>query len=175
MTIGEKIKQKRQELKFTQEDIAEKIHVSRQTISSWENSKSLPDVTSLILLSDIYGVSLDELIKGDSMMINNIEKNEELAKESIELKRNRVVTGISIIGAVVVYVVENLTSIDTYSLVPILLLVALLASSIPTQLLTEQTKENKLRIKSLLIKKGVFISIGVIVGFLLAFIFSNFI
>lgn len=57
MTIGEIIKIKRKHLNLTQDELADKIHVSRQTISSWENSKSLPDVTSLILLSDVYEIS----------------------------------------------------------------------------------------------------------------------
>ena len=56
------LKQKRNELQLTQEEVAEKIHVSRQTISNWENGRNLPDLSSLILISDIYAVSLDELI-----------------------------------------------------------------------------------------------------------------
>ncbi|EBF5204615.1 helix-turn-helix transcriptional regulator, partial [Listeria monocytogenes] len=50
MNIGDKLKQTRKKGGFTQDEISQQIHVSRQTISSWENSKSLPDVTSLILL-----------------------------------------------------------------------------------------------------------------------------
>jgi len=57
MDIGEKIKQIRKKEKLSQEYIAEAIHVSRQTISNWENSNTLPDITSLILLSDIFNVS----------------------------------------------------------------------------------------------------------------------
>lgn len=83
MNIGEIIKIKRKNLKLTQDELAEKIHVSRQTISSWENSKSLPDVTSLILLSDVYDISLDELIKGDITMIKKLEVKESKEKLSI--------------------------------------------------------------------------------------------
>ncbi|OPF86150.1 hypothetical protein BW731_12315 [Vagococcus martis] len=71
-------------MKLTQDELAEKIHVSRQTISSWENSKSLPDVTSLILLSDVYEISLDELIKGDITMIKKLEVKE--SKEGLNSK-----------------------------------------------------------------------------------------
>lgn len=67
------LKQKRNELKLTQEEVAEKIHVSRQTISNWENGRNLPDLSSLILISDIYDVSLDELIKGAPKMVKQLD------------------------------------------------------------------------------------------------------
>ena len=54
MEIGNKLKAARNEANFTQEEIAEKLGVSRQTISNWENSKSYPDIISVIKLSDIY-------------------------------------------------------------------------------------------------------------------------
>ncbi|RSU09692.1 hypothetical protein CBF29_10970 [Vagococcus elongatus] len=85
MNIGESIKINRKKLSLTQDELAEKIHVSRQTISSWENLKSLPDITSLILLSDVYEVSLDELIKGDISMVKKLEfkKSKVKFKEKI--------------------------------------------------------------------------------------------
>ena len=52
-------------MKLSQEDLAEKIYVTRQTISNWENEKSYPDIHSLLLLSSLFNVSLDQLIKGD--------------------------------------------------------------------------------------------------------------
>ena len=68
------LKQKRNELQLTQEEVAEKIHVSRQTISNWENGRNLPDLSSLILISEIYGISLDELIKGAPKMVKQLDK-----------------------------------------------------------------------------------------------------
>ncbi|MCB8504334.1 helix-turn-helix domain-containing protein, partial [Enterococcus durans] len=50
---------------FSQEELAEKLFVSRQTISNWENERSYPDVHNLLLLSVLFDVSLDELVKGD--------------------------------------------------------------------------------------------------------------
>ena len=61
MEIGNKLKAARNEANFTQEEIAEKLGVSRQTISNWENSKSYPDIISVIKLSDIYSITLDAL------------------------------------------------------------------------------------------------------------------
>ena len=71
MEIGSKIKQARMEAKFTQEQIAEKLGVSRQTISNWENEKSYPDIASVLKLSDLYNVSLDYLLKGEDAMGNS--------------------------------------------------------------------------------------------------------
>ncbi len=79
MEIGKQIKKYRTEMKFSQEELSEKIFVSRQTISNWENNKSYPDVKSLLLLSSLFNVSLDILIKGDLE-----EMKEQIKKEDID-------------------------------------------------------------------------------------------
>ena len=65
MELGKQIKKHRQEVQLSQEKLADRVYVSRQTISNWENDKSYPDVNSLVLLSEIFQISLDNLIKGD--------------------------------------------------------------------------------------------------------------
>ena len=55
----------RTDMGLSQDELAEKLFVSRQTISSWENDKSYPDIHSLLMLGDVFGVSLDTLVKGD--------------------------------------------------------------------------------------------------------------
>lgn len=66
-------------MKLSQEELAEKVYVTRQTISNWENGKSYPDIHSLLLLSSLFNVSLDQLIKGDIEImkeeINEVEIN----------------------------------------------------------------------------------------------------
>lgn len=79
MDIGKQIKKYRTEMKFSQEELSEKIFVSRQTISNWENNKNYPDVKSLLLLSSLFNVSLDILIKGDLE-----EMKEQIKKEDID-------------------------------------------------------------------------------------------
>ena len=83
MEIGNQIKQHRAALNLSQEDLAEQIYVTRQTLSNWENGKTYPDVNSLLRLSDVFGVTLDELVKGD------IPKMKEQIKQTdiIEFKR----------------------------------------------------------------------------------------
>lgn len=65
MELGTHIKGHRTRLGMSQEQLAEAIFVSRQTISNWETDRTYPDVQSLLLLSDLFKVSVDELIKGD--------------------------------------------------------------------------------------------------------------
>lgn len=64
MEIGSKIKEARLKIELTQEQVAEELGVSRQTISNWETGKSYPDIVSVIKMSDLYNVSLDYLLKG---------------------------------------------------------------------------------------------------------------
>ena len=64
MNIGTKIKDARIAAHLTQEQVAQALGVSRQTISNWENEKTYPDIVSVIKMSDLYKISLDHLLKG---------------------------------------------------------------------------------------------------------------
>ena len=75
VVIADKIREARIGKKYTQEQAAEELKVSRQTVSNWENGKTLTDIVSVIRMSELYKVSLDELIKGDKMMMEKIEKD----------------------------------------------------------------------------------------------------
>ena len=63
MNIGEKLKNARISANLTQEQAADSLSVSRQTISNWENSRTYPDIVSVIKISDLYNISLDDLLK----------------------------------------------------------------------------------------------------------------
>ena len=65
MELGGQIKRHRTRLGLSQEELADRIFVTRQSVSNWENGKTYPDLQSLLWLSDLFGLSLDELIKGD--------------------------------------------------------------------------------------------------------------
>ena len=80
MEIGQKLKSARVEAGLTQETVAEKIGVSRQTISNWENNRYYPDIISVISLSDLYSISLDELLKEDKKMIQYLEESTDVVK-----------------------------------------------------------------------------------------------
>ena len=63
MTLGEKIKEARKQCGLSQEQLAEKLAVSRSAVAKWETDKGIPDIANLIAISDEFGLSLDELIK----------------------------------------------------------------------------------------------------------------
>ena len=77
MELGNQIKRYRNEGNLSQEALAEKVYVSRQTVSNWENDKSYPDVKSLLLLSEVSHTSLDTLIKGDVEIMKQQVKQED--------------------------------------------------------------------------------------------------
>ena len=77
MELGKQIKKYRSELSLSQDALAEKVYVSRQTISNWENDKSYPDVNSLVLLSEVFNTSIDNLIKGDVEVMKEQVRSED--------------------------------------------------------------------------------------------------
>ena len=94
--IGSKIKAARIEKKLTQEQVAELLGVSRQTISNWENGKSYPDIISVIKMSECYDVSLDYLLKGEQKMktyYDYLEESTNVVKSNTN--RNKIITILS--------------------------------------------------------------------------------
>lgn len=97
MEIGNQIRKYRTALKLSQDDLAEKVYVTRQTISNWENSRNYPDIRSLVLLSNVFGVSLDILVKGDLEQM----KDEIHAEDIRKFRRDSRIYGIFLIGMMV--------------------------------------------------------------------------
>lgn len=89
MEIGSKLKKARTEKGFTQEQTAEALGVSRQTISNWENDKSYPDIISVIKMSEIYSISLDHLLKEDTSMNQKQTYMEYLEESTNTVKAKR--------------------------------------------------------------------------------------
>ena len=103
MNLGNQLVKIRKDNKMSQEDFAEIFNVTRQTISSWENSKSYPDIETLIKISDQFHISLDILLKGDKNMIKKITN---VQKDNTKLKKLTLILGIiiSLIGiATIIY------------------------------------------------------------------------
>lgn len=97
MDIGLQIKKFREQQKISQEELALKIFVSRQTISNWETNKSCPDVKSLVALSNIFNVSLDSFLKED------IKEMREIV-EKATIKKFNVISVVFLIELIVVAV-----------------------------------------------------------------------
>ncbi|EHD1589104.1 helix-turn-helix transcriptional regulator [Listeria monocytogenes] len=174
MNIGDKLKQTRKKGGFTQDEISQQIHVSRQTISSWENSKSLPDVTSLILLSDIYSLSLDDLIKGDYKMINEIRNKEKLSKDRYFLNKIQLITSTGLFLSFFLYLLESLLNVNTYSSIPLLMLVVGILNFVPYSSFSIKNEDNLIHESKNKISKSFFyLALSIIVGFIGAFLFSK--
>lgn len=107
MEIGKKLKETRMKANLTQEQVAAELFVSRQTISNWENEKSYPDIISIIKLSDLYSISLDELLKGDQKMIEHLEVSTNVVKSNKKL-----------IGAIFINITLLLTLLIIASFMP---------------------------------------------------------
>jgi Predicted transcriptional regulators len=80
MNLNQQIKKHRVKLAISQEELADKVYVTRQTVSNWETGKNYPDIHSLLLLSSLFETSLDELVKGD-LEIMKKEVNNKSVKE----------------------------------------------------------------------------------------------
>lgn len=80
MNFDKKMINIRKENNLTQEDLAEKLNVSRQTISNWENGKCYPDIETLVIISNHFNISLDDLLKSDEKLVKNILKKAKINK-----------------------------------------------------------------------------------------------
>lgn len=87
-------------MNLSQDELADKVYVTRQTISNWENNKSYPDIRSLLLLSSFFNISLDQLIKGDINIMKVEIKESELQKFNHYSKIFTVLLIITIISCV---------------------------------------------------------------------------
>ena len=83
MEVGKHIREERERMGLSQEGLAREVFVSRQTVSNWETGKTYPDVQSLLLLSNLFAVTVDSLVKGD---VEAMEKN----IENYELERFKI-------------------------------------------------------------------------------------
>ncbi|KOS29275.1 XRE family transcriptional regulator [Bacillus anthracis] len=80
MILSERLKEERQKRNWSQSDLAEKIHVSRQSVSKWETGKNYPSIEIIIHLSDLFGITIDELLRSDEELTQKvIEDSKQLA------------------------------------------------------------------------------------------------
>ena len=80
MIFSERLKEEREKRNWSQHDLAEKIHVSRQSVSKWETGKNYPSIEIIIHLSDLFGITIDELLRGDEELTQKvIEDSKQLA------------------------------------------------------------------------------------------------
>ena len=113
MELSSQIKKYRTELGLSQEELAEKVYVTRQTGSNWETGKSYPDIHSLLLLGTLSDLSLDQLIKGD------LETMKEIINEQEVKKFNRYSTILSVLFALAIAsAVPLFMWLEVYAFIP---------------------------------------------------------
>lgn len=78
MQLNHQLSKRRQQHGWSQEQLAAKMYVSRQTISNWETGRTYPDVTNLLLLSELFDCTLDELVKGDLQEMDKLINRQHL-------------------------------------------------------------------------------------------------
>ena len=97
MTLGEKIYKLRTERNLSQGDLSEILEVSRQSVSKWENGAATPDLDKIIKLSEIFGITIDELVKNEDV---SASPSEEPKKDVIVIKKESGFPPRKIIGTV---------------------------------------------------------------------------
>lgn len=117
MELHEQIKKYRIERNLSQEELAEKVYVTRQSISNWETGKTYPDIHSLLLLSSFFNVSLDQLIKGDIKVMKREINETEVGK----LKQYSVIYSM-FLAAMVFSVVPCMKWLGWLGTIPVVLL-----------------------------------------------------
>ena len=136
MEFGERIKQQRTKLGMTQAEIAEKLYITRQTVSNWEQSKNYPDLSMLLKISDVYQVSIDSLLKADN------ELKEYLERKTVNNKFDflALFTDISTtLSAILLIIVLNDPQLG-HNLFALIIVTALLISGIIVDILMERFK-----------------------------------
>ena len=112
--LGENIRNLRKENKMSQEELAEKLNVSRQSVSLWETEKTQPTLEIVSKLAELFDVSTDELLTGDRMFISNDNK-ECAVKKSVKAKKYiTVCIAVSLIILLAILLIVNI-SVNNFS------------------------------------------------------------
>jgi transcriptional regulator with XRE-family HTH domain len=85
MDLGSRIREERERLGLSQDELAERMDISRQAVSKWETGKSYPDIETILKLSDLFNLSLDELVKGDQAFQENLIKEGRAGMSGLEI------------------------------------------------------------------------------------------
>lgn len=105
MKIGEQLQKQRKAHEMSQDTLAKELHISRQSVSKWENGAALPSFGNVIAISELFDISLDELIKGD------VELMDELESKSKWISKTKLLALIGIVGALVAVIVMRFLKI----------------------------------------------------------------
>ena len=112
MKIGDQLQKQRKLHHMSQNELAEKLHLTRQSISKWENGTTLPSFANVIAISEIFGVSLDELIKGDVALMDKLKDDGKIRLTKLE---TIVITGLVFVAIALAIIYGTGISMDDVS------------------------------------------------------------
>lgn len=114
MFFGDKLKKEREKKGWSQEYLATKIHVSRQSVSKWETGKNYPSIGVIINLSDLFGITIDELLRSDGELKEKIIQD---SKGSTDLNwKSYLLTSLGILMGIVIVSMIKHDGIDWISI-----------------------------------------------------------
>ena len=125
MDLGKKIIAMRNEKNLSQEQLAEKLNVTRQTISNWENGKFYPDIDSLVNLSKFFNVSLDVLLSYDDKVLDYLKDSTDIVKSNKNILYAVLLNILLIIAFVIVGIIFN----ESTSIIIIIFTVSIISFS----------------------------------------------
>ena len=125
MDLGEKIITMRNEKNHSQEQLAEKLNVTRQTISNWENGKFYPDIDSLVNLSKYFNVSLDDLLSYDEKVLDYLKDSTDIVKSN----KNILYAILLNILLIIVFIVIGILFDESISIIIIIFTISVISFS----------------------------------------------
>ena len=125
MNLGKKIMTMRNEKNLSQEQLAEKLNVTRQTISNWENGKFYPDIDSLVNLSKFFNVSLDDLLSYDDKVLDYLKDSTDIVKSNKNILYAVLLNILLIIAFIIVGIIFN----ESASIIIIIFTVSIISFS----------------------------------------------
>ena len=118
--IGKYIKEQREKLNLTQSDLGDKVHVTRQAVSSWENGKTIPDSEMLLKLSEIFSVTINEILGAETIEKATLELVNENNKKSLKIKKLMIsflfIIILLVLSILSIYFINNYNSIQVYKI-----------------------------------------------------------
>lgn len=125
MDLGKKIMTMRNEKNLSQKQLAEKLNVTRQTISNWENGKFYPDIDSLVNLSKFFNVSLDVLLSYDDKVLDYLKDSTDIVKSNKNILYAVLLNILLIIAFIIVGIIFN----ESASIIIIIFTVSIISFS----------------------------------------------
>ena len=146
MNVGEKILQLRKKMGLSQEELAEKLNVTRQTISKWETNQSSPDFEKIVPLCDLFEITTDELLRGKSENIKNLDDSKIRRKTACKVSISVFIYFLAIIWVISMSTMPWISEEITVSVFLLLCAIATVNliyhfMSLPKEKETEQKKE----------------------------------